>query len=63
VFWQTRGHGDRNYHLRVQLGINLVLDELIAQVEVDIRNSPLTAYRLGRIKSTANSVEIDSNSQ
>jgi hypothetical protein len=21
VFWQTRGHGDRNYHLRVQLGI------------------------------------------
>jgi 3-oxoacyl-[acyl-carrier protein] reductase len=24
VFWQTRGHGDRNYHLRVQLGISLV---------------------------------------
>jgi hypothetical protein len=21
VFWQTRGHGDRNYHLRVQLGM------------------------------------------
>ena len=29
---------------------NLALDELIAQVEADIRHSPLTAYRLGRIK-------------
>ncbi|NES85083.1 MAG: hypothetical protein F6K10_28770 [Moorea sp. SIO2B7] len=29
------------YHL------NLALDELIAQIELDIRNSPLTAYRLG----------------
>jgi hypothetical protein len=43
--------------------LNLVLDELIAKVEVDIRNSPLTAYRLGRIKSAPNSVEIDSNSK
>ena len=26
--------------------LNLALDELIAQIESDIRNSPLTAYRL-----------------
>lgn len=25
--------------------LNLALDELIAQIELDIRNSPLTAYR------------------
>ncbi|XWK87516.1 MAG: hypothetical protein U7127_25510 [Phormidium sp.] len=30
--------------------VNLALDELIAQIEADIRNSPLTAYRLGKIK-------------
>ncbi len=28
--------------------LNLLLDEAIAQAEADIRNSPLTAYRLGR---------------
>ncbi|OCQ91406.1 hypothetical protein BCD67_23620 [Oscillatoriales cyanobacterium USR001] len=28
----------------------LELDELIASLEADIRNSPLTAYRLGKIK-------------
>lgn len=28
--------------------LNLALDELIAQVELDIRNSPLIAYRLGK---------------
>lgn len=31
--------------------LNLLLDEAIAQVEADIRNSPLNAYRLGKIKS------------
>ena len=30
--------------------VNLALDELIAQIESDIRNSPLTAYRLGKMK-------------
>jgi hypothetical protein len=39
--------------------LNFTLDELIAQIEVDIRNSSLTAYRLGRIKPTANSVKTD----
>ena len=28
--------------------LNLALDELLAQIESDIRNSPLTAYRLGK---------------
>ncbi|CBN54428.1 MULTISPECIES: hypothetical protein [Kamptonema] len=28
----------------------LELDELIASLEADIRNSPLIAYRLGKIK-------------
>ena len=28
--------------------LNLALDELIAQIESDIRNSSLTAYRLGK---------------
>jgi len=27
--------------------LNFVIDELIAQIEADIRNSSLTAYRLG----------------
>ncbi len=31
--------------------LNFALDELIAQIEADIRNSPLTAYRLGNVKS------------
>ncbi|MGA9378210.1 MAG: hypothetical protein WBV73_05525 [Phormidium sp.] len=30
--------------------LNLALDKLIAQIETDIRNSPLTAYRLGKMK-------------
>lgn len=33
--------------------LNLTLDELIAQVEADIRRSPLTAYRLGRNSSAS----------
>lgn len=33
--------------------LNLALDELTAQIDADIRNSPLTAYRLGRVKSVA----------
>jgi hypothetical protein len=28
--------------------LNFQLDELIAQVDLKIRNSPLTAYRLGK---------------
>jgi hypothetical protein len=28
--------------------LNLALDELIAQIELEIRQSPLTAYRLGK---------------
>lgn len=28
--------------------LNLALDDLTAQVELEIRNSPLTAYRLGQ---------------
>ncbi len=30
--------------------LNLLLDEAIAQAEADIRNSPLTAYRLGKAR-------------
>jgi hypothetical protein len=30
--------------------LNLLLDEAIAQAEADIRNSPLTGYRMGRTK-------------
>lgn len=33
--------------------LNLLLDEAIAQLEADIRNSPLTAYRLGKAKRAA----------
>lgn len=33
--------------------LNLMLDEAIALAEADIRNSPLNAYRLGKIKSPA----------
>ncbi len=39
--------------------LNLALDELIAQVEADIRKSPLTAYRLGKTKSVPQSVESE----
>lgn len=37
--------------------LNLALDELIAKIEADIRNSSLTAYRRGKIKSVATSDE------
>ncbi len=30
--------------------LNLLADEAIALAEADIRNSPLSAYRLGRVK-------------
>ena len=30
--------------------LNLLLDEAIAQVEADIRNSPLNAYRSGKAR-------------
>lgn len=39
--------------------LNLALDELIAQIEADIRKSPLTAYRLGKIKSVTQGVESE----
>lgn len=40
--------------------LNLMLDEAIALAEADIRNSRLTAYRLGRIKSpTPESSQLD----
>jgi predicted Zn-dependent protease len=32
VFWQTRGHGDRNYHLRVQLGIKTDCSKLLTKI-------------------------------
>lgn len=38
--------------------VNLALDELIAQIEADIRNSPLTAYRLGKIKPVIKSDQV-----
>lgn len=41
--------------------LNLLLDEAIAQAEADIRNSPLTAYRLGKMKrGGAREKELDS---
>ena len=33
--------------------LNMLLDEAIAQAEADIRNSPLTAYRLGKTHRVA----------
>ncbi len=33
--------------------LNMLLDQAIAQAESDIRNSPLTAYRLGKAKPQA----------
>ncbi len=39
--------------------LNLSLDELIAQIELDIRNSPLTAYRLGKKSHIEKSIETD----
>ncbi|MFB2892829.1 hypothetical protein ACE1CI_07785 [Aerosakkonemataceae cyanobacterium BLCC-F50] len=38
--------------------VNLALDELIAQIEADIRNSPLTAYRLGKMKPVIKSDQV-----
>jgi hypothetical protein len=32
-------------------------DELIAQIEADIRQSPLTVYRLRKVQSVAQAVE------
>ena len=41
--------------------LNLLLDEAIAQAETDIRNSPLTAYHLGKVKrGEASKKELDS---
>ncbi len=37
--------------------LNLALDELMAQIELDIRNSPLTAYRLGKKLPIKKSIE------
>ena len=39
--------------------LNLALDELIAQIEADIRKSLLTAYRLGKIKSVPQRVKSE----
>lgn len=37
--------------VRMYDDLNLLLDKAIAQAEEDIRNSPLTAYRLGKAKA------------
>ena len=37
--------------------LNLALDELIAQVELEIRNSPLIAYRLGKKSPEVKSIK------
>ena len=39
--------------------LNLSLDELMAQIELDMRNSPLTAYRLGKKSPIEKSIETD----
>ena len=39
--------------------LNFSLDELIALIEAYIRNSVLTAYRLGKIKSVSEPVESE----
>lgn len=38
--------------------LNLVLDEAIASAEADIRNSPLTAYRLGKAKKVVSDESV-----
>ncbi|MFB2834831.1 hypothetical protein [Floridanema evergladense] len=38
--------------------MNILLDKAIAQAEEDIRNSPLTAYRLGKAKSVTTKENI-----
>ncbi len=49
---QTRAREVANMRQAVRRmdALILDLDELIARLEADIRNSPLTAYRLGRSK-------------
>lgn len=39
--------------------LNFALDELIAQIEADIRKSPLTAYRLGKIQPVSQTTESE----
>lgn len=39
--------------------LNLALDELIAQIELEIRKSPLTAYRLGKKSPVVKSIETE----
>lgn len=39
--------------------LNLLLDEAIASAEADIRNSPLTAYRLGRRVASQEGTQSD----
>ncbi|MBE9183570.1 hypothetical protein IQ270_02225 [Microcoleus sp. LEGE 07076] len=39
--------------------LNFALDELIAQIEADIRKSPLTAYRLGKIQPVSQATESE----
>lgn len=39
--------------------LNLALDELIAQIEADIRRSPLTTYRLGKIQRVSEATESE----
>ncbi|MFB2938429.1 hypothetical protein ACE1B6_24545 [Aerosakkonemataceae cyanobacterium BLCC-F154] len=38
--------------------LNILLDKAIAQAEEDIRNSPLTAYRLRKAKSVTTKENI-----
>jgi hypothetical protein len=39
--------------------LNLAFDELIAQIEADIRKSPLTAYPLGKIQPVSQATESE----
>ena len=39
--------------------VNLALDELMAKLELDIRNSTLTAYRLGKKSSAVKSIDTE----
>jgi hypothetical protein len=38
--------------------LNLLLDEAMASAEADIRNSPLTAYRLGKAKKVVSDESV-----
>jgi hypothetical protein len=42
--------------------LNLLLDEAIASAEADIRNSPLSAYRLGKAKRVVSEEGIKESS-